>query len=228
MGISHLFTSAKSDGADDTVVQPGDWNDDHVMAIPNFGLGSLIAGMWNNSNITAYAIDPFIHSASKSTGGLALTSETTTVLPFSLPANVKVSKVHFEVTTGYGAVNMRIVIYDHNAANGRPDSLLDDSGDISVDNAGVKTWDVSPDLALSAGELYWMGIHKPNTDVTGEVRSISGASRLMAISDGFSSGTQDISLQAAGQSASAPADPYPATHSLSTQGIYMMMEIVAP
>jgi hypothetical protein len=30
MGIKHAFTSAKSDGDDNTLVQPGDWNADHL------------------------------------------------------------------------------------------------------------------------------------------------------------------------------------------------------
>jgi hypothetical protein len=30
MPVSHLFTSAKVDGGDATLVQPGDWNDIHV------------------------------------------------------------------------------------------------------------------------------------------------------------------------------------------------------
>lgn len=32
MEITHQFVSAKSDGADATLVQPGDWNDTHVVA----------------------------------------------------------------------------------------------------------------------------------------------------------------------------------------------------
>jgi hypothetical protein len=32
MAITHAFTSAKVDGADATLVQPSDWNDDHVVA----------------------------------------------------------------------------------------------------------------------------------------------------------------------------------------------------
>ncbi|KKK86679.1 hypothetical protein LCGC14_2760800, partial [marine sediment metagenome] len=30
MALKHLFVSSKSDGADDTIVQAGDWNDVHV------------------------------------------------------------------------------------------------------------------------------------------------------------------------------------------------------
>lgn len=30
MAVKHLFTSPKTDGADDTIVQAGDWNDDHT------------------------------------------------------------------------------------------------------------------------------------------------------------------------------------------------------
>jgi hypothetical protein len=31
ISLKHLFQSAKSDGADNTVVQPSDWNDEHVL-----------------------------------------------------------------------------------------------------------------------------------------------------------------------------------------------------
>jgi hypothetical protein len=227
MGITHLFSSAKADGADATVVQPTDWNDDHVIALNAYATPSVIAGMWNNSNITAYSINPFT-TAYTTTGSISLTDETTTVMPFSLPANVKVAKVHFEVVTGYGAVNMRVVIYDHDATNGRPNNLLDDSGDISVDVAATKTWDVSPDLALTGGELYWMGLHKAVTDATGAVRSLSHASEgVVGMSDGYTT-SPNVSLQATGQTASAPADPFPTTHSLTQQGFFMIMEIVAP
>lgn len=33
ISAKHLFQSAKSDGADATVVQPGDWNDEHVLTM---------------------------------------------------------------------------------------------------------------------------------------------------------------------------------------------------
>jgi len=33
ISAKHLFQSAKSDGADATVVQPGDWNDEHVLSM---------------------------------------------------------------------------------------------------------------------------------------------------------------------------------------------------
>jgi len=43
MGITHLFQSAKSDGADATLVQPGDWNADHVVDLS--GVYALLAGV---------------------------------------------------------------------------------------------------------------------------------------------------------------------------------------
>lgn len=33
VSLKHLFQSAKSDGADNTVVQPSDWNDEHVLSL---------------------------------------------------------------------------------------------------------------------------------------------------------------------------------------------------
>lgn len=43
MAVKHAFTSAKADGADNTLVQPGDWNADHVGG-PDFSIGALLEG----------------------------------------------------------------------------------------------------------------------------------------------------------------------------------------
>jgi hypothetical protein len=113
--------------------------------------------------------------------------------------------------------------------NGRPDNLLDDSGDISVDDSGTKTWTVSPQLALAASELYWMGIHKSHTDATGSIRINSPSEgNVIGMSDGYVAGNLSMSLQATGQTTSAPADPFPATHSLNSTGAFLMIEVVDP
>lgn len=39
--VTHLFVSAKSDGADATLVQPGDWNDGHVVSGEGFDTGTI-------------------------------------------------------------------------------------------------------------------------------------------------------------------------------------------
>ena len=45
ISLKHLFQSAKSDGADNTVVQPSDWNDEHVLTqATNRLLGRTTAG----------------------------------------------------------------------------------------------------------------------------------------------------------------------------------------
>jgi hypothetical protein len=49
MAIKHRFTSAKADGADNSLVQPGDWNDDHKfdhhVAVAAPGAGSTITNV---------------------------------------------------------------------------------------------------------------------------------------------------------------------------------------
>lgn len=42
MPVKHRFASAVSDGADATLVQPGDWNDDHKWDLP-VALGAYVA-----------------------------------------------------------------------------------------------------------------------------------------------------------------------------------------
>lgn len=41
MAITHAFVSAKSDGSDDSLVQPSDWNDDHVGTLTGYIQDSL-------------------------------------------------------------------------------------------------------------------------------------------------------------------------------------------
>jgi hypothetical protein len=45
--VTHSFVSAKSDGADNTVVQPGDWNADHVL--PAWASGSASMGSYGGN-----------------------------------------------------------------------------------------------------------------------------------------------------------------------------------
>ncbi len=64
MPITHLFVSPKADGADDSVVQPDDWNDDHIIGsieLPYAGLLTVAAGV--------IAVTGSFHSVASESGG---------------------------------------------------------------------------------------------------------------------------------------------------------------
>ncbi|KKM10168.1 hypothetical protein LCGC14_1722110 [marine sediment metagenome] len=64
MPITHLFVSPKADGADDSVVQPDDWNDDHIIGsieLPYAGLLTVAAGV--------IAVTGSFHSVAPESGG---------------------------------------------------------------------------------------------------------------------------------------------------------------
>jgi len=68
MGITHAFTSAKEDGADDTLVQPGDWNADHVGGL-SASLLATAGDMLYRSSAINYATAAYGASASCPNGG---------------------------------------------------------------------------------------------------------------------------------------------------------------
>ena len=215
MAIKHFFTSAKADGADTTVVRPTDWNADHTITTYPFFSTILLP---NNSNFTQRVI-PFVMSTVVTQSTLFDPFlESTAVGPFILPRTAQLQKIHFEVTTGYTAINFRLVLYAHDEVNDRPGALIADSGDISADDAAVKLWDLTAsEETLVGGVLYWLGIHWPNTDTTGACRMLNPALQPMLSlgKTGADVAAPGPALLALSQTTAAPADPFPTSHNMS-------------
>jgi len=84
MPIKHAFVSAKSDGADNTVVQPSDWNADHVgdgtdgvqYVVDSGGSDSFDGLTWGTAKATIQAaVDALPTTPSGADGGVVLLSQ---------------------------------------------------------------------------------------------------------------------------------------------------------
>jgi hypothetical protein len=75
-------------------------------------------------------------------------------MPFIPPRNTTIDRLAFEISST-AAVNARIGLYTDDG-NLYPATRLADSGDISCNTAGLKTYTLTQ--ALTAGTLYWAAI----------------------------------------------------------------------
>ncbi len=217
MGVSHPFVSAKADGADATIVRPTDWNADHAVNLCGW---PPFVHLHDNANFgTAQYMVPYFIGTETAIVESDPISERIVLGPLTISKDLQLQKAIVEITGAYGAINFRICLYDHDEANDRPGALLGESGDLSANSTGDKTWDLTAsEISLLGGVLYWVGINWPNTDTTGTVRLCNEALSDM-ISLGFD-GTGASTLYAidAASIAAACPDPFPSTHSFVSAG----------
>ncbi len=110
ISLKHLFTSAKSDGPDSTLIQPSNWNAEHTMtAAANTLIGAVTAGAVTEIACTAAGralLDDADAAAQRTTLGLGAVAVLATV---SLTANVSgtlpVANGGTGVTTSTGTGN---------------------------------------------------------------------------------------------------------------------------
>lgn len=75
--------------------------------------------------------------------------------PFWCSEELVIDRLWFEVTNAAASSNAKIVVYSANA-DGTPNALLHESGNISTATTGGKEHTVS--LTFRAGRMYWIGI----------------------------------------------------------------------
>ena len=77
------------------------------------------------------------------------------LFPFTPRTDLGVTGIAINVSVGVAAATVRLLVYDADS-NGRPGSLIHESGDVACATAGVKIADVS--LSLRQGRTYWLGV----------------------------------------------------------------------
>lgn len=105
-----------------------------------------------------------------------LTTQTTAagrldLIPFQPDRNITVDGLAVEVTTGSAGTNAKVAIYASDAA-GAPTTLIVGSADLDCATTGLKVLSVTS-TALTAGTLYWIGVHSSGAQV---LRAIPSAS----------------------------------------------------
>ncbi|OQW38080.1 MAG: hypothetical protein A4E20_04720 [Nitrospira sp. SG-bin2] len=147
MRVTHAFQSVKADSGDSSLIQPSNWNADHVIeggALPlqlpiqdGARVGQLLeavsadligADTWNGQLVAV----PFVAAEAKTWTRVSIYNE-----------------------TPEAAVNFRLGIYA-SGADGLPDALLVDAGEHEFDGASEYI-DLTISQALSADAVYWLG-----------------------------------------------------------------------
>lgn len=96
---------------------------------------------------------------------IALTINVLRAVPYPIRFPITIDKLGIEVTSGTTG-NIRIGIYNSDA-NGMPNSLIVDSGEIAISGTGAKIVNVNVNLAPG---LYWWAY---NTDTANTLRALS-------------------------------------------------------
>lgn len=126
---------------------------------------------------TGAATDAWFHlpPTGAANGTLALTLSRCYFLPFVVPRDTKVRDITVNVTTaGAAGALLRVGLY---ASDGfptyRPGSLLVDDGTVVSTATGVKTWNISPNQAVTEGTVYYVAVVAQTVTCTCRTRQSS-------------------------------------------------------
>lgn len=78
-----------------------------------------------------------------------------TLIPFIPAHSLTIDSMSFQIVVATTGSNIRLLIYSDNA--GKPDLKMFESGDISGEVNGLKTYNVN--YTFEAGTTYWIGTH---------------------------------------------------------------------
>ena len=97
------------------------------------------------------------------TGTLAGAAGRIDLFPFLPRADLAIDRLMLNCTTAVAAALARVLVYASDA-NGRPDGLILESGDLDLATTGAKTATVA--LTLRQGRCYWLGTRHSSTATT--------------------------------------------------------------
>jgi hypothetical protein len=159
--VTHLFESAKSDGGDATLVQPGDWNDDHVIAEDWEGVVVAAFGEGNPN----FTLAQMLHNPVNATPTNIGTSVARASF-FRLNKAITVANIRW---FGVGAVTdvYHVGVY-------RKSDLARMSGDHTITTASQAWGAVASSFTLAAGELYFAAVSVDTTGTTAGIQCIGG------------------------------------------------------
>jgi len=154
--ITHSKVSGISDSGDTSLVQPSDWNADHVI-IGNVGIPfryPIQDGRYYSAQTTSvtgtFLLDDFAGQI--------------TAAPFQVNEEKTWTEISIEVTTGGAGDVCRVGIYSD--SGGTPDALIVDSGEIDCSTTGTKAVTISETLAVGN---YWLAILPSTSAATAEI-----------------------------------------------------------
>jgi hypothetical protein len=143
ISLKHKMVSAKADGGDNSLVQPGDWNDEHdlLMATGKI-LGRLTSGTGAAEELDAGLLDdPIIIACSDETTALTAGNGKVT---FRLPFNYTITEVKASLTTAQTSGSIFTV--DINVAGG---TIL--STKLTIDNGETSSHTAATAAVISGG-----------------------------------------------------------------------------
>lgn len=108
------------------------------------------AGVWVSNSLNG-VLNTTAHAANGERIGL-----------FASPWAMTVDQVGINIAVAAAGQNCKIVCYESDV-NGRPGSLVFESGNISVAATGTFTLALAAPVALSAGRRYWLGTRSSGT-----------------------------------------------------------------
>lgn len=117
------------------------------------GLGSLFkpaAALWVPNSWNGLALGTGAQAANRHI-----------IAPFVPSYAMTVDQVGVSVSTLLAGANCKVTIFDSDA-DGRPTTLLRESGDLSAASAATVTGAITS-IALAAGKLYWIGVRSSGT-----------------------------------------------------------------
>jgi hypothetical protein len=140
----------------DTIVRRNADNDAFEAVALN-KVGSNYTPLWISGRFFNCAVNALAK------GTIAGTADRIEVAPFIPPVNMTWDRVRLNVTTGVASALARVVVYDSDATDGLPGTLLDSSTDLDCSSTNSVPEDATFSYSFKAGRLYWVGVHHSST-----------------------------------------------------------------
>ena len=215
--LRHAKESAIPDSGDASLVQPSDWNSDHVLSQATGRLlGRSALGAGPTEEITVGAglsmVAGVLTAVGGSGGGLPLQlpiqdgryyvshlgtrqmfgntlgawADVLVAAPFVAIEAKTWTEIGIHCDNGNAGISARLGIYA-SGADGLPDALILDAGEVDLSTSGNKTITISQ--ALDANTIYWLVCCVQN-DATARILWTDTTNTLALLFSGLSSATQ--------------------------------------
>lgn len=144
----------------------------------------MSCGHFVKPSIGRYAENRFNANSTSTLVGVANRID---LVPWMVPYTYDIDQFGVEVSTLIASALGKVVIYSADA-EGKPDALLYESGNLDFGSTGYKF--ANPGITLQAGTLYWFGIRESSTAT---LRRFGGADAIV-IGRSSGAGTQTTSF----------------------------------
>lgn len=127
------------------------------------------------------------------------------IIPYVAPFDMTISQASVNVTTGVALATGKVVIYDSNAATGKPGALLFESAStMDFSSIAVVNTTISPSISLKEGQQIWIGVRHSSTATV----SAWALGDLTALDAGAASTTVGVMLRQTQTFATGASNPW--------------------